>query len=242
MMINMAESCEGINKELAEAATQLRNAGFMKGWTGQVSARCTQPDGYSVVIKKSGGKADNPEDYCHVDSKGNSQEHTNTRPSLVTRVHCAIYESCPDVQTIVQCRGVYADALATVLGEIPLSMETLWILKAPPIVLGVNALRSDTFGQYVEQMAVAVSRSLANSEEVTSAVCIPFFGMWVVGASVAEAVERTLALEHMAEFAYLRLTLASITGLPKPEFPVWFSNILNTLQRPQYDEVPPSTT
>ena len=229
----MMKSREEVGKELADAAAQLTDAGMLRGWSGQFSARCIQPDGYSVVIKRSGGRADDPAAYCHVDCKGSSPEPTDARPSLVTQVHCAIYSSCSDVQAVVQCRGVYADAIAVVLGEMPLSLETFWALKAPPIVLGANALRSDTLDEYVERMAAAVSSSLAKAEEITSAVCIPFYGMWVTGASAAEAVGRTIALEDMAKSAYLRLSLASTLSLSKPDFPVWFSDMLKGLRRPR---------
>ena len=229
----MMKSREETSKELAEAAVRLRDAGMLRGWTGTVSARCMQPDGYSVVVKSSGGRADNPSDYCRVDGKGNNPEPSDMRPSLATRVHCAIYESCSDVQAVVQCRGMYADAVAAVLGEIPLSLETFWALKAAPAVLDVNALRSETFDQYIERMALAVSRSLTESEEATSAVCVPFFGMWVAAANAAEAVERVLALEDTAKSAYLHLSLASTVGLPKPDFPAWFSDMLKTLSRPR---------
>lgn len=219
--------------DLAGAATQLTDAGLMRGWSGQLSARCAQDGGYSIVLKRSGGSADDPAAYCRVDARGCVCEPADARSSLVTRVHCAIYESRPDVHAVTQCRGLYTDAVAAVLGEVPLSLETYWALKAEPVVIDADALRSDTFDRYVDRMAAEVSRALANSGGGTTAVCIPFYGMWVTGASAAEVVVRAVALEDLAKSAYLRLRLASGLGLPRPDFPAWFGDMLRNLPRPR---------
>ena len=229
----MTQSCNEIANELAGAATQLMEAGMMRVWSGQLSARCTQTNGYSVVLKRSGGIAANPTDYCQVDSNGENPEPAEARSSLVTRVHCAIYTSCPNVHAAVQCRGLYADAVSVVLGEIPLSMETFWEMKTAPKVLGADLLRSDTFDQYVDRMAVEVGKALVGPGDGTTAVCVPFYGMWVTGTTIAEAAGRAIALEELAKSAYLRLSLASSLGLPKPDFPPWFGDMLQKLRRPR---------
>ena len=160
---------------------------------------------------------------------------SNARPSLVTCVHSAIYEACPDVHTVIQCRGHYCDAVAVVLGEIPLCLETYWALKAEPAVLDINGLRSDSIGQFAQNMAGAVRNAMSMSEGNTTAVCIPFYGMWVTGASTAEAVVRALALEDLAKSSYLRLCLAKSVNLSNPEFPNWFGDMLQDLRRPTFN-------
>lgn len=221
-------------KELAAAAAHLTKAGLMRGWSGQLSARSNQDDGsYRIVLKRSGGSADEPSAYCGVDSKGQNPDPSDARSSIVTSVHCAIYSSCLDVHSIIQCRGLYTDAVATVLGEMPLSLESYWALKNVPVVLPVNALRSDTIAQYVEKMALAVSGALVKPEAGTSAVCIPFYGMWITGSTVAESVGRALAIEDISKAAYLHISLAGSLGVPKPDFPSWFRDILQNLPRPR---------
>jgi ribulose-5-phosphate 4-epimerase/fuculose-1-phosphate aldolase len=217
---------------LARVAPQLVAAGLMRGWSGQLSTRFVHSGGYSVLLKRSGGSADDPTTYCLVDADGKDPDPADARPSLVTRVHCAIYASCPSVQNVIQCRGLYSDALATVLGEIPQSLETIWALKTEPVVLDSGALRSDTLDQYIERMAVAVSKAMANPSTAPTAVCVPFYGMWVAGTTVEEAVGRAIALEEIAKSAYLRLNLAGSLGLPKPAFPPWFGDMLRQLRRP----------
>lgn len=231
----MRQLYDKIAKELAESATQLTNCGLMRGWAGQLSTRSIKENDYSIVLKSSGGSPDDPEAYCQVDSCGKNPVPPNSRPSLVTRVHCAIYKACPNVHAVIQCRGHYADAIAIVLGKIPLCLETYWALKAEPVVLDMNELRSDTFDQFAGKMAVAVSNVMSESGRETTVVCIPFYGIWVTGSSISEAVLRALALEDLAKSVYLRLELAKNFNQSNPEFPSWFREMLQELPRPSSD-------
>lgn len=231
--MNNNSALKEIAVDLAGAATQLTVAGLMRGWSGQMSARSVIGEESSIVLKRSGGNPEDPAAYCRVDMKGGVLEPVGAKSSIVTRIHCAIYASRPDVHAVIQCRGLYADAVASVIGKMPLSLETYWALKAEPVVIDQDALRSDTFDQYVDKMVAEVSGALAKSDEGTTVVCIPFYGMWVVGASVAEVVTRAIAIEELAKSAYLRISLAANLREPAPDFPIWFDNLLLNLSRPR---------
>lgn len=218
--------------DLASAATHLTDVGLMRGWAGQLSARYVQGDTYSIILKRSGGSAVDPADYCCVDKQGNNLGSAETKPSLVTHVHCAIYASRPDIHVVTQCRGLYADAVAAVLGRIPLSLETYWALKAEPVVIDVDVLRSNTMDQYADRMAAEVSDALAKDHGAATAVCIPFYGMWVAGASTIEVVERALTLEDLAKSVYLHISLSNSIGKSHSDLPVWLHDILRHLSRP----------
>lgn len=228
----MAQSFDEITKDLATAATQITHAGLMRGWSGQLSARCVSSDGYSVAIKRSGSSAMNAAAYCQVTAAGKKCDVSDPNPSMVAKVHCAFYELCPEVHAVVQCRGLYADAVASVLGEIPLSLETFWALKAVPVVLDVDKLRGADLSEFINNMEKAIRVELSRSKGKVAPVCVPFFGLWITGANVADAVERALTLEDLAKSAYLRISLAQGIGKACPEFPAWFGEMLQKTPRP----------
>lgn len=228
----MVQATLAVIQEMAAAATRLTNEGLMRGWSGQLSARCMSADGYSVAIKRTGSSSTDATAYCQVSADGKNCDVSDARPSMVTRVHCAFYALCPNVHAVVQCRGLYADAVASVLGEIPLSLETYWALKAVPVVLDVDALRGADLSEFIDKMEKAVRVALTESKGRVTAVCVPFFGLWVTGASVADAVERALTLEDLAKSVYLRISLAGGLSKACPEFPSWLGEMLKKTLRP----------
>jgi ribulose-5-phosphate 4-epimerase/fuculose-1-phosphate aldolase len=183
--------------------------------------------GYSVVIKAKGQPARQPEAFCRVNPAGNKVlEPADARPSLMTPLHCAIYEVRNDVNAVVLGKGVYADTVAQVWGDVPDTCETYWTVGSPIRVLSLESLESAALEALIECVTKQVTDLV---KERANAVVIPDFGCITVGLSIEEACDRLRVVESVSRGAYLR-RVAVRTG-QVPELPAWYRDIISAVKR-----------
>jgi len=217
-----------LRKELAKQGALLLSEGLMHGSAGQLSARLKEDDrSYSVVIKAKGQPARYPEAFCRVNPAGNQVlEPDGARPSLMTPLHCDIYRVRGDVNAVVLGKGVYADTVTQVWGNVPGTCQAYWTVGSPIRMLPLESLESATLEDLIKRVTEQVADMVKRG---ANAVIIPDFGCVTVGTSVEEACDRLRVVESVSRGAYLR-RVAVGTG-QVPELPAWYRDIISAVKR-----------
>ncbi len=107
------------SKELVVSTAQhLTQKGYLMATGGNLSVRIPGKDAFAITPTNYDYMKMVPDDVCVVDFSLNQLEGA-MKPSVEAAMHSAIYETRPDVNTIVHTHQVYASALSLINAPIP---------------------------------------------------------------------------------------------------------------------------
>jgi len=107
------------SKELVVSTAQhLAQKGYLMATGGNLSVRIPGKDAFAITPTNYDYMKMVPDDVCVVDFSLNQLEGA-MKPSVEAAMHSAIYETRPDVNTIVHTHQVYASALSLINAPIP---------------------------------------------------------------------------------------------------------------------------
>ena len=221
-MRDMSEHLE--RERLAAVARRLAAEGLVSGSGGNVSMRASR----GMLITPSGLPlaATRGEDLVLVDLEGRVLERSGT-PSSETPMHLAVYRHDPRVGAIVHTHSPYASAFATAGREIP-PYHYMVAAVGDRIPLAPYA----TFG--TEALAESAVRTLAGRY---GAVLLERHGVLAVGETPEEALNRAVAVEHVAEVTFLALQL----GYPEPLPPDEMERLQERFRTYGKSQIPPAS-
>lgn len=186
--------CTDTKKKLFHIASSLPANGLATGSTGNISAR--DPETGYIVIKSSGIPYSEMtwEDFTVLDIDGNVIEvKPGQKSSFETPTHLEIYRRFPEVEAVLHTHIKQAIVLAAVHDEIESNMTPTGrrLLKKPlPVIPFIE--------NGTDEMAKAVTDALPGNVGVV----IRNHGPFIIGASIKEVFERTVALRDVCELYY----------------------------------------
>jgi L-fuculose-phosphate aldolase len=183
---------DALRAAICDTVRALRDEGLIAGSQGNVSARSSD----HTLITPTGVRVENlaPSTIVEIDAAGNVLG--DGTPSAETSTHLALYEARPDAHAIVHTHGPWSVAWSFGRAELALDTEDLeayaggQIRVAPHHPSGSDAL------------AEAVVAALGSARHV---VLMERHGLVAVGGNLAEAFDRALVIERLAQVAWLLL-------------------------------------
>lgn len=183
-------------RDIVETAKRMLDTGLVVNTSGNVSVRVDQ----HVAITPSGCAYATltANDVVVVDLAGEVLDG-DLLPSSETPLHLSVYAAKPEARAIVHTHSVHATAVSTLVRELPAIHYQIITLGGPVPVAPYR-----TFG--TPELAEAVTTAMRDR----SAVLMQNHGATTIGATVDEALARTITLEWLAR-VYL---IASQAGDP----------------------------
>lgn len=171
-------------QQVAETARRLFEKGLVVNTSGNVSIRV----GEHVAITPSGCAYETlaAGDVVVVNLEG-SVVDGDLVPSSETPLHLSVYAARPDAAAIVHTHSVHATAVSTLVRELPAIHYQIVTLGGPVPVAPYR-----TFG--TPELAQVVTQAMQDR----SAVLMQNHGATTIGATVDEALARTITLEWLA--------------------------------------------
>lgn len=187
---------------------------------GNISSRCAE----YIVLKATGKGVSRVEDFTLVDFNGVPLEE-GISPSGMMPVHLEILKNRKDAAVVIHWRGIYADALAGLMDELPMTTEMMYVVQSKvPLVKLPDAVSS--LGTLIEWEIGNVREIIASSGECSNAYIVPFLGPWTVAEDLEQAYLRVKVIENSAKTAVLKRLL----GVPESqlEAPRWLTEIVRS--------------
>ncbi|MER6675627.1 class II aldolase/adducin family protein [Streptomyces sp. NPDC000983] len=182
-------------EELVATARRTVSEGLVVGTSGNVSVRV----GETVLVTPTGVPYDRltPRDVTGVDLAGRQVLGT-LRPTSELPMHLAVY-GATDARAVVHTHAVHATAVSTLVPQVPAIHYVTADLGGP-----VRVAPYATYG--TQELAENMLRALTGR----TACLLQNHGTMTLGASLAQAYDRTAQLEWMCR---VWLTASSVPGL-----------------------------
>ena len=196
-----------ILEDLVRTAGDLADAGLVTGAGGNVSAR----EGEAMWISPSGfafGDA-TAEDYPAVDITTGEVGRGGRRPSSEVLMHLAIYRVRPEIDAVIHTHPKSAIALTAAGHDLKPMFADYYVY------LGANVPHLPYITVTTPELAEAVRREFEDATCV--GVVLRNHGAITAGASIREALFRTLAIEEQATIQWQALQVGKPTFLTQEE-------------------------
>lgn len=190
-------------KNVLSAGLSILNSGLVIGPWGNISVII--PEDEVVVITPTGGleyTEIEPDDIPILDYEGNTIEG-NTRPSVETPLHLAIYKARPDVQAIIHTHSVFCTAMAVARKAIPAVSEDL--------IYSVGG--SVEVAPYKRPGSMELAAVVVEALKDKNAVLLANHGLVVVGKTLKEALTTALICEKTAKATLLAANIGGAIEL-----------------------------
>ena len=196
-----------ILEDLVCTAGTLGDAGLVTGAGGNVSAR----DGEAMWISPSGFAFSDAtvNDYPAVDISTGEIATGGRRPSSEVLMHLAIYRVRPDVDAVIHSHPKTTIALTAAGHDLKPMFADYYVY------LGANVPHLPYITVTTPELAEAVRREF--EDETCAGVILRNHGAITAGASIREAVFRTLAIEEQATIQWQALQVGKPTFLTQKE-------------------------
>lgn len=191
----MALDMDAARHAIIQTGISLHASGLNVGTSGNLSVRI----GDKVIVTPSGLDYESitPSDLVVVDMDGNMVDGTR-RPSSEVPLHLTTYR-CSDAQAIIHTHSKYAVAVGTITDELPAIHYTINILGGP-----VRVVPFEVFGS--RELADAAADAFVDRQ----GILLRNHGAVTYGSDLAQALDRTIKLEWLAEVFWH----ASVAGTP----------------------------
>ncbi len=202
----MTDTDEGIREQLIAYARQMLRAGFVKGTSGNLSAR--PPGAAWCLVTPSGVDYETMrhDDLVKVGLDGDPMG-PGLKPSVDTPVHLALYRARADVGAVIHTHSAYAAAFSTLHRDVPpLVTEAAGYLGGAVRVIEYVPPASPDTG---EQVAAGLGRDRA--------VLLPNHGVVAVGEDLRACYTAAVQVEESAHVAFLALQLGQPHLVPPEE-------------------------
>lgn len=190
-------------KNVLSAGLSILNSGLVIGPWGNISMII--PEDEVVVITPTGGleyTEIEPDDIPILDYEGNTIEG-NTRPSVETPLHLAIYKARPDVQAIIHTHSVFCTAMAVARKPIPAVSEDL--------IFSVGG--AVDVAPYKRPGSAELAEVVVEALKDKNAVLLANHGLVVVGKTLKEALTTALICEKTAKATLLAANIGGAIEL-----------------------------
>lgn len=205
-----------LKREVLEANKKLVEWNLVSLTWGNVSG--IDRDKGLVVIKPSGVAYSEmkPDDMVVVDLNGTVIEG-DLKPSSDTPTHLELYRTFPSIGGVAHSHSTYATAFAQARVEIPCFGTTHADVFNGSVPLTRILSKKEVEKDYELNTGKVIVERLKNLDpEMFHGVLVAGHAPFTWGSSALESVEHMLALERIAEMAYLSLQLTpKLTQLPK---------------------------
>tara|TARA_R100000008_G_C3579665_1_gene167600 strand:+ start:765 stop:1445 length:681 start_codon:yes stop_codon:yes gene_type:complete len=198
----------GIKDRVLEANQWIVDKGLVELTWGNVSAVATNGD--SVVIKPSGVQLDTTtrDDMAAVDWDGNHL--SGQKPSVDTPSHLALYNSFPEIASIVHTHSKYATIFAQAGHPIPCLGTTHADYFYGDVPCVPHPPEKEVENDYEENTGRIIGEYFSENE--LNCLYIPGcvvkgHGVFTWGQTIEAALENAYVLEVVAEMAYKTLML-----------------------------------
>ncbi len=191
-----------ISERIVKAGRELHKIGLVRGTVGNISARIPGTDMF--LIKPSGAcmKYLKPEELVLVEMQGN-KIRSESKVSLETLMHAAIYKVRNDVQAVVHTHASIATAFGIAKIEIlPLQVELFMLLPNGVPIVSFEIPGSKT-------LAIAVQKKIKDHD----AVILENHGIVTVGSTIEAACNLNEMVEEAAKIQFLVISLADRNAL-----------------------------
>ena len=191
--------------EIVSFGKKLIAAKLTVGTTGNLSI--LHPQEGMVAISPSGLDyfETEPEDVVVIDLDGNIREGTY-RPSSETKLHLELYNSRPDIHSVIHTHSVYATTIACLGWEIP-ALHYVIGLAGTKVPIASYA----TYG--TKELADSVSKTIAHY----NAVLLANHGLIAVGPNIRSAFATAEPIEFAARVYYQSKCIGEPVILPDAE-------------------------
>ncbi len=191
----MALDMDAVRHAIIETGISLHASGLNVGTSGNLSVRI----GDEVIVTPSGLDYESitPDDLVVIDLDGNVLGGSR-RPTSEVPLHLTTY-LCSDAQAIIHTHSKYAVAVGTICDELPAIHYTINILGGP-----VRVVPFEVFGS--RELAAAAAEAFVDRQ----GILLRNHGAVTYGSDLAQALDRTIKLEWLAEVYWH----ASVAGTP----------------------------
>ena len=191
----MEPEMDAARDAIIQTGISLHASGLNVGTSGNLSVRI----GDEVIVTPSGLDYESitPSDLVVVDMDGNMVGGTR-RPSSEVPLHLTTYR-CSDAQAIIHTHSKYAVAVGTITDELPAIHYTINVLGGP-----VRVVPFEVFGS--RELADAAADAFVDRQ----GILLRNHGAVTYGSDLAQALDRTIKLEWLAEVFWH----ASVAGTP----------------------------
>lgn len=192
----MTLDMDAARQAIIQTGIDLHATGLNVGTSGNLSVRL----GDEVVVTPSGldYATISARDLVVIDMSGNVLSGTRA-PSSEVPLHLATYH-CSDAQAIIHTHSKYAVAVGTITDELPAIHYTINVLGGP-----VRVVPFEVFGS--RELALAATEAFADRQ----GILLRNHGAVTYGSDLAQALDRTIKLEWLAEVYWH----ARVAGTPK---------------------------
>ena len=197
-------------EQILQAGQHLHSRQWMPAHTGNLSARLG-PNRILITANGSNKGSLSDDDLVTIDGDGRLVERNNTRPSNEFPLHLALYQFYPKIGAVIHTHSVAATILSRMATE-TLVLEGYEIVRALDGIDAHNGRVSlPIFSNYQDyrHLGIWFHRYVVRFPE-NSGLLIMGHGLYTWGATVADAVRQTEALEFMME---CELRMAQIAPL-----------------------------
>jgi L-fuculose-phosphate aldolase len=181
---------DALRAEICHTVRALRDEGLLAGSQGNISTRC----GEGTLITPTGVRVEDltPGTIVELGPAGEVVGHG--RPSGETPTHLGLYRARPDAQAVVHTHGPWSVAWSFSGVELALDTEDLELYGGGPIQIAPHHPSGS------DALAEAVVAALGPARHV---VLMERHGLVAIGSDLAEAFDRALVIERLAQVAWL---------------------------------------
>jgi L-fuculose-phosphate aldolase len=176
-----------LRQEIVSVVDELYELGLITPTGGNVSVRIPeQEDAFLITptMLYKGGLT--PEHIVKVNRKGRSYNRRQ-RPSVETRVHLAVYEAYPEIESVVHSHA----KLCTAIGLIGSSI--------PPITVDAAPFVNTQIVPYCLSGSPELCAGVVGALQHSPAALLQNHGLVTVGWTLRQAANRTMAIEEVAQ-------------------------------------------
>ena len=194
-----------LKEELVEACHKVYEKGFVVAFDGNLSARI---DENRILITRSGiNKGDiTLQDILTIDNEGNLIEGEG-KVSTEAKLHLKVYNSRPEINSVIHCHPIYTTAIAASMEEFPNNIfpEVILTLGKVPIC------------KYATPSTKGLAESLNPYVDFADVMLLSNHGAVAVGENIKSAYYRMEKLEHVSKTISIAKSMGNIKTLSEDE-------------------------
>lgn len=195
-----------LRSELVEGAKAIFAKGLVEAGEGNISVRNVKKDEFFITPSFNQYDSLKVEDIVHMSLDGTTIK-AKKLPSTEVKLHIAIYESRPKVQSVIHTHSIYATILSIVRKNIPIIMEEQVVFLGGSIdVAPFGKAHTDEIGETALQAL-----------DIKNAALLANHGVIVCGKSIGHAVKFAELVEKLAKMYWGALQIGEPIVLSKEQ-------------------------
>jgi L-ribulose-5-phosphate 4-epimerase len=195
-----------LRSELVEGAKAIFAKGLVEAGEGNISIRNVKKDEFFITPSFNQYDSLKGEEIVHMNLDGTTIK-AKKLPSTEVKLHIAVYESRPKVQSIIHTHSTYATILSIVRKNIPIIMEEQVVFLGGSVdVAPFGKAHTDEIGE-----------SALQALGIKNAALLANHGVIVCGKSIGHAVKFAELVEKLAKMYWGALQIGEPRILSKEQ-------------------------